>query len=269
MNPLQNNPFLLRRKDSSNNNDVSRSPSLGRTITIPPGKVEEASHWMEYHGDIDLSELTFMAASSNSPVVPDNSHNHSNRNGANSMTVVQSFLDIAIFETPEGCISDTCDLAKYGIGKHNDNATATTAKKGGSTSSTTSVTKLCESGRLIVDHHVFNGFHTQLMIPFDGKMPKHVKRSIYHAPHHHGRNYEVIFANCNPNGRTVHISGQVVFEYYEFDLTFQSGMILVSIAFSICLLLMMMTVRIRRGTVADYYAYHQVRITADEPTTLS
>jgi hypothetical protein len=202
-------------------------------ITLNPGDVHEASHWMPYKGDIDLSELTFHAE----PV-----------SAENASTSIQSFLDIAVFPVQEQCTSETCDISKYGAGKmdHFKNHSFVT---------------LCDNGRLRIDSDLFQGFHTQLMVPSLGQMPRHLKYKKVALPQK-DQTYEVIFANCNDAGRKVQITGQAVLDYDEnqIDTSFGSVMILTTIAVSICLLFTFLTVRIRRGTQAEYNAYQRLSV---------
>ena len=75
----------------------SSGPALGGPhLTINPGSVEEAVHYMQFTGEIDLSELVFSAEG------PSNG--------------VQSFVDVAVFEVPSQCTSHNCDLSQFGVG---------------------------------------------------------------------------------------------------------------------------------------------------------
>jgi len=194
------------------------------SIVIPPGKAEEAVHWMEMRGDIDLSALTFRA------------------DHAQGDKLVESFLDIAIFEVPQGCTSQTCDLTRYGVGKPRDFGSLP-------------FSNLCDNGRLIIDKEIFQGYHTQLMVPMEASMPKRVKHGKY-VVRNKNKSYEVMIANCNEGGRTIRISGQVFFDYYDdndlIDLSFRSEVTLGLIAMCICLLFTCLTIRVRRGTRADW-----------------
>ena len=58
--------------------------------------MEEAVHYMQFTGEIDLSELVFSAEG------PSNG--------------VQSFVDVAVFEVPSQCTSHNCDLSQFGVG---------------------------------------------------------------------------------------------------------------------------------------------------------
>jgi hypothetical protein len=221
MNFFENRGGRLRRK-------ANREPTITRsshTIVVKSGHVHEAIHYMHFQGEVDMSQLDFFAE----PIPDDNQ--------ANS---VQSFLDIAIFEVPEQCTSETCDISKYGVGKRDDFQGS-------------NFVNLCDKGRLVIDTSTFEGLHTQLIVPLHGPMPKNVKKKKA-ALLHKDQTYNILFANCNTEGRNVYISGQVVLDYNEhpMDLSFQSVMILVTIALSICSLFTVLSVRVHSGTRADY-----------------
>lgn len=220
------NHVRLRGKSRNNNNELSGQ----HKITLEGGQVQESSHWTPRKGDIDMSELTFNAETLS---IEEQS------------TSIQSFLDIAVFEVQRQCKNESCDISKYGVGKID----------------TLKNVDLCENGRLRIDNHVFQGFHTQLMIPSTGPMPHHVKHKKIALPHKE-QMYKVLFANCNKGGRKVQITGQAVLEYNEnqVELSFGSVASLTVIALSICLFFTFLTVRIRRGTRAEYNEYQRVHV---------
>jgi hypothetical protein len=211
----------LRGKSSRVNDDMLDHQKL----ILERGEVHEAFHWMSYKGDIDMSGLTFEAE----PVTEEK-----------QATSIQSFLDIVVFEVPKICTSESCDVSKYGVGKMD-------------TYKNKAFVNHCEGGRLSIDSSLFHGFHTQLMVPSIGPMPRHVKQNKVPFPNKE-QTYEVVFANCNDDGRKVLITGQTVIDYDEnkTELSFVSVVFLTTVALSICLLFTFLTVRIRRGTLAEY-----------------
>ena len=94
------------------------------------------------------------------------------------------------------------------------------------------------------------------MVPSDGPMPSHIKRSAgtFQVPVKN-RNYDVMIANCNENGRRVMLKGQVVFDFQEKNftpLTSGSLTILTTVAFAVCLILSLLSIKIERGTRSDW-----------------
>ncbi|KAG7372101.1 hypothetical protein IV203_018244 [Nitzschia inconspicua] len=204
-------------------------------ITLEPGQVHEASHWMPHKGSIVISELAFVAE----PISKEQ-----------QSIGIQSFVDIVVLQVPEECTSKFCDISKYGVGKI-DNF------------QNTSFINLCENGRLLIERSVFQGFHSRLMVPSEGPMPLKVKDARIALPYK-AQTYDVIFANCNHDGRRIHITGQAVLDYEEspVELSFVSIAILTIIALSICLLFSFLMIRVRRGTRAEYNTYQQVSMAA-------
>jgi len=207
-----------RNQDS----DVGAGPHL----TISPGQTEETVHSMQFEGEIELSELKFTAEGFG--------------NG------VESFLDIAVFEVPPQCTSHNCDLSRFGVGAITH-------------FNSMSYLNLCEAGRLVIDHNRFEGYHTQLMIPSEGPMPVHIKNGKIKVPVK-DRSYDILIANCNENGRHIQLTGQVVFDLDDDYITLTAGSltILTLVAFAVCLFFSLLSVRIERGTHADW-EYQQFR----------
>lgn len=208
----------------------------GPHLTITPGDVEEAVHYMKFTGSIDLSELYFTAESGGSGI--------------------ETFLDIAVFEVPPHCTSNNCDLSRYGIGAetHFDGMT---------------FVGMCQAGRLFIDRNIFEGYHTQLMIPSDGPMPATIKKgkAIFKVPVQ-DRNYNVMLANCNENGRSVSLTGQVVFDFEEnlTPITFHTLTVLTSVALMVCLFFSCLSIKVDRGTRADweYQRFQNVEVLREE-----
>lgn len=117
---------------------------------------------------------------------------------------------------------------------------------------------LCQAGRLQLNHDIFKGHHTQLMIPSEGPMPARIKQNEsgkFSMPKN--RHYEVMLANCHERGRRIHVRGQVVFDLVDGEapvtnLTATSLTILVSVAFTVFALLTILAIRINWGTRADF-----------------
>ena len=113
----------------------------------------------------------------------------------------------------------------------------------------------------MIDNNIFQGHHTQLMIPSEGPMPSHIKHSsgIFKVPVKN-RNYDVMIANCNENGRRVQLAGQVVFDFEDnfAPLTSGSLTILTMIAVAVCLVLSLLSIKIERGTRSDW-EYQRIR----------
>jgi len=245
--------------NSNNNNNQQQnqqqqSIDYGNTIDIAPGQVEEAVHYMTQNGNIDLSFLRFqMKKRYNEGGTSGNSQiqNYGDNYGGTGNVDLhyhyhESFLDIAVFEVPENhCTSRNCDLSKYGIGS--------LAHFKGST-----YLNLCQAGRLVLDHNIYKGYHTQLMIPArEGSMPNHVKNGgTFSVPKN--KYYEVMIANCNQSGQHVHVTGQVVFDFQENgyagsgELTNTTFALLVSLACMVFLTFSLLSVRINWGTRADF-----------------
>jgi hypothetical protein len=199
-----------------------RGGGKGPHLIITPGDVEEAVHYMQFTGDIDLSELTFTVETG----------------GAG----IESFLDIAVFEVPPHCSSHNCDLSRYGVGE-------VTHFNG------VAFLGLCQAGRLVIDRNIFQGHHTQLMVPSEDPMPSNINKSdgTFKVPVQ-DRNYNVILANCNDKGRPVSVTGQVVFDFEESftPVTPRTLIILTSVALAICLFFSALSIKIDRGTRADW-----------------
>ena len=211
----------------------SRHGANAHRIVVAPGGVHESVHYMHYEGELDMSELEFYA-----DPFPDEK----------LVDGIQSWMDVVVVPVPEQCSSDGCDLSKYGIGKSKNSQ------------GTPPFVDLCDKGRFVVNNR-FEGVHTQLMVPRSSSvpMPDHLKKKKISLPRR-DQTYNILFANCNPGGRNVHITGQVILEYNNTNsavLTFQSVMILVTIAFSICSLLTVLSVRVHRGTRSDF-EYEQI-----------
>ncbi|KAG7372102.1 hypothetical protein IV203_018245 [Nitzschia inconspicua] len=214
----------------------SKGDGNGPHLTITPGDVEEAVHYMQFTGKIDLTELSFTAESGG--------------------TGIESFLDVAVFEVPSHCSSHNCDLSRYGVG-------SMTHFNG------MSYLSLCQAGRLFIDNNFFQGFHTQLMVPSEGPMPSNMKKTngIFKVPIQN-RNYNVMLANCNDNGRPVSLRGQVVFDFEEnyTPITPRSLTVLTSVALMVCLLFSCLSIKIDRGTRAhwEYQRFQNVEISREE-----
>jgi hypothetical protein len=97
------------------------------------------------------------------------------------------------------------------------------------------------------------------MIPSEGAMPAHIKNAKFKVPLKN-RSYDVMIANCNDVGRHVRFSGQVIFDFDDDPTTLSSLSIaiLTSVAFCICLLFSLLSIKIYRGTRADW-EYQQLR----------
>jgi len=226
---IRNEITEFRDDHHDNNNQQDQDQFDGPSTNIAPGQVEEAVHYMTQDGFIDLSLLRFQINERNKGI------------GMQMQDGVESFLDIAVFEVSnEHCTSRNCDLSKYGVGSlaHFKGAT---------------YLNLCMAGRLILDHNIFEGHHTQLMIPREGPMPNHVKQGgKFSVPK--GRYYEVLLANCKQEGQHVHVAGQVLFDFQDgpVEITNGSFAILTALAFLVFLSLSILAIRIDWGTRADY-----------------
>eukprot|EP00536_Pseudo-nitzschia_multiseries_P014511 jgi/Psemu1/38982/gm1.38982_g len=228
---------LFRVKESINSIREDYLSLKERAIVINPGQVEEVTHSVSLPGIVSLEELRFWA------YVPDPHENHhelntdgynrSKRESAqdprqlpNDPSEVQhqpqlehskrksnfSYIDIAVLEISTHCPSGlhpSCDLPSYGIGKvlQIDD---------------TKRLFLCDetNGRLLIDHDIFRGYHTELHIPPSGMLMKDRitdprAGNIPSFPSQDTK-YEVLIANCDQQaygtGRNVGLSGQVVFE---------------------------------------------------------
>lgn len=109
-----------------NDDDCDQELLRGPTINIAPGQVKEDVHYMESRGSIDLSEIRFYAEDqpekrSFGIHFPTNSTSDETENQAlvddngdetSFGRVEEPFVDIAVFEVPEHCTSENCDLSK-------------------------------------------------------------------------------------------------------------------------------------------------------------
>jgi len=264
------NGNISSSSSSSNDNENYSSDNhplhSGPMLNLPPGQVEEAVHYMSDSGFIDLSFLRFSSSSSSlisgqqypqHTVINDHNHNDEKSNIQNIQAQqqngsgIESFLDIAVFEVPQHCTSRNCDLSKYGVGSLSHFQDAT-------------YLSLCQAGRLILDHNKFKGKHTQLMIPrIDSgtPMPDYITSKAGKFSFPQKRYYEVMIANCNEkNEQTIHVTGQVVFDFVEYGstpLTIRSLSILMSMAFCVFVILSMLAIRINCGTRSDFYSHHR------------
>ena len=202
--------------------------SNGYSIVLEPGQIEEAVHFMQGRGTIDLSDLSFFAFP---------------REETGSQTNSTSYVDIAIFPLPKGCSGgEKCDLSDLGVGKRE-------------TFDGISFLDLCHEGRLRLDTGIYKGHHAYIKVPNTGKMAKSVEYSQL-AAEHGQRDYEVMIANCNLSGRKIRIQGQVLFDFSKDQhpktntLTPFPGHPLVSI--SVFLFFTVCFVRIRFTTRAAY-----------------
>lgn len=217
---------LVRRRG-----DRNTAPSNLRIpanhVVIRPGLVEEAVHKIDYQGDIDLSELRFVALEDSE------SYN------------IDSFVDIVVYQVPAHCNSHTCDLSEYGVGildRYNGS----------------DYLRLCDlNGRLQLDHDKFRGHHVELSVPRKGPMPldRVMEDASYILASQRDQTYNVMVANCNKEGREIAVTGQVIFESFGKTLYAQddvSGMHLLMMGIAICLFFTICTFRIHMGTRADY-----------------
>eukprot|EP00536_Pseudo-nitzschia_multiseries_P018272 jgi/Psemu1/70493/estExt_Genemark1.C_23270002 len=276
--------------DNSNNDDDDDDGEfpIGPTIYVAPGQVKEDVHYMESRGFIDLSQLRFHAydvqktknynhynynynySNHNAFKLDIDGHNHNNNNhnrsdaigNSSSSHEVESFVDIAVFQVPQHCTSQNCDLSKFGIGS---------LSRFGGTSSL-SYLNLCEGNRLKLDHDLFTGHHAQLVVPTEGRMPNQIHNnnrffdfnfvgSGFSVPTS-GQHYEVLLANCDPNGKTIRVRGRVVFDLLDDRddenqiLPAGAGAgaiaILVGVAALVFAILSVLAVRVNRGTRSDF-----------------
>lgn len=213
-----------RGGDASTDKDSYAGPK----VYINAGQIQEAAHYMPFLGAIDLSELTFSAFP-----YPD-SETYEDFG-------VESFLDIAVFPVPDHCTSRTCDLSELGVGFQ-------TVYDG------ITFLNLCQGGRLWLDLSKFQGLHASLMVPMEGSMPEHIKKGKLEVSEKN-QNFEVMIANCNPNGRRISLSGQVVFEIGDdplVSLSLVSELKLTLVALAVCLFFSLFSIRVRMGTQADH-----------------
>ena len=113
--------------NGSNDKDDYDENILNRpTVGIFPGRVKEDVHYMESAGSIDLSYLRFYADDSakhthnafsfdlqSNKTNNEKEESHIDDNKGNvSVAIKESFVDIAVFEVPQHCTSQNCDLSK-------------------------------------------------------------------------------------------------------------------------------------------------------------
>jgi hypothetical protein len=166
----------------------SDSSSLKHNIVLAPGEVEEAVSLMRMPGKIDLSGLTFHALPRDD--IP---------NG-----IGHTQIDIAVFPlSPECDDGHKCDLSKLGVGKKEE-------------FDGLAFLSLCHAGRLRIERDFYKGHHISLKVPSEGPMQTHVKFGQL-AIGQGGRDYEVLIANCDENGRHVKVNGQVLFDFSHHD----------------------------------------------------
>jgi hypothetical protein len=229
-------------------------------IQIHPGQVQEAAHKLQHPGEINLTELRFKAVRSSDEgdddafvdfedEVFDRNHRHHGDNKEEEVGLnINTYIDIAIFEVPNNCNSQTCDLPDYGVGtlEHYNGIR---------------FLNLCDNGRLKINHDLFVGHHIELPVAKYGPMKTDrldVEESEIFVPTG-GRTFEVMIANCNKQGREINLFGQVVFDSILLNndgsingIDIISEIHLVIFALAVCLFFTLCTVRIHLGTRADY-----------------
>jgi hypothetical protein len=220
--PLGNNDA-----EDNNTNGTKGNRHADRVVWIRPGLVEEAVHRIDHQGEIDLSDLRFVA-------------------GESFKRGVDSLLDIAVFQVPANCNSRTCNLSEFGVGKLE-------RYKG------VEYLSLCSNdGRLQIQKDRFLGHHFEIFVPRTGEMPQiRILDGAEIVISEKDRTYEVMFANCNKRGRDISLSGQVVFESFGKSSVLHaqdnaSGLHLLVMGVAVFLLFTVSSFRIHMGTRADY-----------------
>jgi hypothetical protein len=251
--------FLMNRLRSGGQKTTHEHPSHIENIVVQilPGQVEEAVHKLQHPGGINLSELRFHVLQvddeeDDEASVYDRNHHHDNQQEEYDDTDTTStitYIDIAIFEVPNDCNSQKCDLTEYGVGilEHYDGIR---------------FLNLCSTeGRLKINTDKFIGHHIELPVPTKGPMlTDRVNKEdseIYIADS--GRTFEVMISNCNKQlGRQIDLYGQVIFDSIrsaksqEDNLGISSEIHLILFGLSICLFFTFCTIRINMGTRAQY-----------------
>jgi hypothetical protein len=117
---------FITANGSKDNDDYAENIRNGPTIGIFPGQVKEDVHYMESKGSIDLSYLRFYADNNakhthtafsfdlqSNKANDEKEESHIDNNKFNgSVAIIESFVDIAVFEVPQHCTSQNCDLSK-------------------------------------------------------------------------------------------------------------------------------------------------------------
>lgn len=124
--------FLTRLKTGHHGGDENDDNILsGPNIGISPGQVKEDVHYMESRGSIDLSTLRFHAeeypkkTQSNLNLrIPSNSTQEIIV--GNNPVGYESIVDIAVFQVPEHCNSQNCDLSKVRLAANDATQLAST-----------------------------------------------------------------------------------------------------------------------------------------------
>jgi hypothetical protein len=169
-------------------------------LVLDPGHVEEAINFMARSGRINLSGLKFEAEPHQEEV--SSGDDVRNNNNTEDHHHPDTLFDIAIFELPSSCSSRNCVLSEVGIGRMEEQD-----------GDGRPFLNLCHDGRLLIDGIIFKGHHLQIKVPARGGMRKHLEGKKKLDVKNGGRYYEVILANCNEEGRSVNVEGQVVFEF--------------------------------------------------------
>eukprot|EP00537_Pseudo-nitzschia_pungens_P014035 CAMPEP_0172387178 /NCGR_PEP_ID=MMETSP1061-20121228/4539_1 /TAXON_ID=37318 /ORGANISM="Pseudo-nitzschia pungens, Strain cf. pungens" /LENGTH=393 /DNA_ID=CAMNT_0013116749 /DNA_START=263 /DNA_END=1441 /DNA_ORIENTATION=+ len=264
--PINNNNNNNNNMIHNNNNNIVHINANNNNVNIhnnnPNNPNNPNNNNVVLHNnpkDIPTTTTTTTTTSSNSNNDNNNNNNSSSDPGDTTQDygfAVESFLDIAVFEVPEHCTSQNCDLSKFGIGSLSHFG------------SSMSYLTLCEGSRLKLDPNLFRGHHTHLMIPFEGQMPDRIvqtKAARFHVPR--DKHYEVLLANCHPRGKNLRVGGQVVFDLVASgdetigDLTPLAIVVLVAVAVVVFGVLTVLAVRVNWGTRSDFerelYEYGQ------------
>ena len=183
-------------------------------------------------------------------IINQQQHQNDDDTDNNTEDINTTYIDIAIFEVPNDCNSQKCDLTEYGVGilEHYDGIR---------------FLNFCSpEGRLNINKDKFIGHHVELPVPTNGPMiTDHVNlddSEIYIA--NAGRTFEVMIANCNKQqGREINLYGQVVFDSIGLASNSEQDAAIVTteihlmlFALAICVLFTLCSIRVNMGTRAQY-----------------
>ena len=154
---------------------------------VYPGNFRDAEVTAKHLAcSVDLTELEFVAKETG---------------GGRNETANETAFEVLVFPTPISCAREEsdCDLAIAGVGMtHRDQ-------------NGDDYWDLCYEGKVYVGGW-YQGYHTTISIPTIGSMESHVKHGLVAPFERGGRVYRTILANCNPESRTVHVSGKIGFQ---------------------------------------------------------
>ena len=162
-------------------------------------------------GYIDLGGLTFEAISDSFDldVGDDDMFGGTRRFLDGGVESDATTVDVVVFPLPSSCAKKGCDWTELGIGGKLDDGTTRWC-----CSDEAIELGLCEGGqyygRLLVNSTTFLGNHRFVNVPDQGPMKKQIRYGKMEE--HETGQFVIIFANCNPRGREILVTGESVWK---------------------------------------------------------